>query len=174
MQKSDFSRFDPDGFQNPRKGELLMRNNLIKLTVAVLCMAFVFTGCAHRPPQPVSDDAYPTVPFAKIVNPAFAYDYGNQWVRFDAQFVNVMDNFIGLPIEYQDGNWIRVIIQDDSYKQSFHSVISKHESDIVFNLKPLDRIEVFAYLLPVTLSTKSRKQPGILVEACKIKAKKTH
>ena len=91
---------------------------------------------------PANDSLYETVP-SKIANPVFFNDYANKWVHFKTAFVVTFASLEDLPKEYQK-DCVRIITMETS-DLSFTVIVPKSKSDIVFDLKAMDPIEIFGY-----------------------------
>jgi hypothetical protein len=92
---------------------------------------------------PANDSLYETVPIKKMVNPVFFNDYANKWVHFKTGFAITMASLEDLPKEYQK-DYVRIITMETA-DLSFTIIVPKSKSDIVFDLKAMDPIEIFGY-----------------------------
>lgn len=118
---------------------------------------------------PTSDDAYTQLPFKKIINPAFAEEAEGKWVSCKARFRSIHGtNLMSLlPSEYQkDYVGFMICDVDDVTAITTWVVIPKSKSDVIFELKTGDVIDLFAYLVSIKTL---RGQPSVLFEVEKVK-----
>jgi len=102
-------------------------------------------NCTNTPVQDVS--------FRQLIQPAFAKDFAGKLVRFEAEFVGIINTVADLPSEYTQ-DYIRIMLTDNSNTNSYGNVvIPKDKSGPVFNLKPLQTIKIVACTVLVTETT---------------------
>lgn len=122
-----------------------------QLTILVLSILLLVSVCAMQGlSTPPSEDSYISIPFKKVVNPAFHDEVKSKSIRTTVTFFGVRSGVMDLPTEYKQG-WVRLFLmdQDDQTVSTDIAVIQKDKSDLVFELKRGDRIEIIAYLVPV-------------------------
>jgi hypothetical protein len=126
-----------------------------------------------RPTQaPARAEEYTSLPFKKVINPAFADEVAGKWIRCRVVFQRVLARVIDLPGEYKK-DWVRIMVGDaelGSQAMTMYVVVPKSKSDEVFDLKQGDEIELFAYLVPVRgfSGITGRGQSGVLFQVEKI------
>ena len=116
---------------------------IILLAIVGLSSAFAQKNKNVIIAPPANDSLYENVPIKKMVNPVFYNDYANKWVHFKTGFVFTMASLEDLPKEYQK-DYVRIITMETA-DLSFTVIVPKSKSDIVFDLKSMDPIEIFGY-----------------------------
>jgi hypothetical protein len=103
---------------------------------------------------PKTDDDYVRVTFKKAINPAFTDDFARKWVRFKARYMTQIEVVMDLPNEYQ--KYVRIMVGDtgDRSAATRDVVIPKEKSDVVFELQRGENVELFAYAVPVTRTSR--------------------
>jgi hypothetical protein len=103
------------------------------------------------------------VSFRQLIQPAFAKDFAGKLVRFEAKFVNIVNNVADLPSEYTQ-DYIRIVLYDNSMtSSSINVVIPKDKSGSVFNLKPGQTIKIVACTVLLTETTVAGGQSNELL-----------
>lgn len=129
-----------------------MQRKTFKMVVLLAIMAMIGSACTMpitRSAPPARSD-YVSLPFKKVINPAFIDEVENKWLKCEVSFSMVMSNVMGLPREYRN-NYVRIMVTDpgDITAITASVVVPKEKSDIVFDLKMGDIIEIFAYAQPL-------------------------
>ena len=143
--------------------------------VTMLLLVVIFFSCSSSTVMktpPATDDGYTLLPFKKVINPAFAEEGANKWIRCKVKFMNINTVVMDLPAKYRK-DFVRIMVTDpnDMTSISMRVVIPKSKSDLVFELKMQDTIELFAYLVPITSTSavSGRSQSNILFEVAKLR-----
>jgi len=96
---------------------------------------------------------YIEIPFKKIISPAFADENQGRWVHFKAKFLmlNPAAYTSIIPVEYRT-NYVGITLVDveDVTATTYYCSIPKDKSDIIFELKTNEIIEIWAHLIPLT------------------------
>lgn len=158
-------------------------NRFNPLILIVLCV-FLLTSCLQthdffsRPSapttlRPASEAEYTSMPFKKAINPAFADEVSGKWIRSNVKFDRIFNVVSDLPLEYRKG-FVRIMVVDaeEDSGSSFSNdlVMAKNISDILFNLKTRQKIEIFAYLQPIiTRSVNGAVTKGVLFRIERVK-----
>ncbi|MDP8286808.1 MAG: hypothetical protein RAP03_09020 [Candidatus Electryonea clarkiae] len=151
--------------------------NKIKLIIVTLLLTAFVASCVTsgvksvKVTPPSSDDGYTNIPFKKAINPAFTTDVANKWIRCKVQFWGQMDQVTDLPAKYRK-DYVRFGVSgiDGPPPIAGNVVIPKAKSDLVFELKQQEIIEIFAYIVPLssTSAITGRSQSDVLFVVEKI------
>jgi hypothetical protein len=127
-----------------------MKNSLI-----FFLLFFLFIDCSPKmavtkTKTVESEKEYINIPFKKIISPAFASENNGKWVQFKAKFsmLSPATSVALFPIEYRT-KYVGLMIGDvdDPMAYAWQCAISKDKSDIAFELKQGDLIEIWAHLV---------------------------
>jgi hypothetical protein len=147
-----------------------MKRRYYLMVMLMVCIIVGLGACATmgptRPPKPADDSGYTKLSFAKAINPAFVDEVANKYIRFTAKFLGQNTMVLMLPSEYQSG-WVSIMVEG-AVMQQF--VVPKDKSDIVFELKQGDLVEIFAFVKPLEMRTGlGGKQSNVLFEIIEMK-----
>lgn len=129
-----------------------MQRKTFKMVVLLAIMATIGSACTMpitRSAPPAQSD-YVSLPFKKVINPAFIDEVENKWLKSEVSFYSVINQVMDLPREYRN-NYVRIWVMDteDATASTRSVVVPKEKSDVVFDLKTGDIIEIFAYAQPL-------------------------
>lgn len=129
-----------------------MQRKAFKMVVLLTIIAMIGSACTMqitRSTPPARSD-YVSLPFKKVINPAFIDEVENKWFKSEVRFYMVINQVMDLPREYRN-DYVRIMVMDPegSSAGTRSVVVPKEESDIVFDLKIGDIIEIFAYAQPL-------------------------
>jgi hypothetical protein len=136
----------------------------LAMLVAVPLLALVLAGCTTNfGGAPVVDSTPIDASLAKIAQPAFASDFANRTVRFEATFFSTFAAVVDLPSEYKEG-YVRIMVDDQGTFVN-NIVVPKDRADVLFTLKQGQRIRIaaFAQMTVLTALTGSQAQQLLLV-----------
>ena len=178
-----------------------MKKNMGKFIILIILIVGSASSCAFRgvntassepvesvapkpassiPVAPSNEQGYTNLPFAKIINPAFADDVANKWVRLNVAFVEIVNTVMDLPPVYQTG-YVRLMLADphNTTNATIDALIPKSKSDPFFGLHPTTTkagiwypgIKIWAYLVPEikdsAVSGRAQKSILIIIEKAK-------
>lgn len=125
---------------------------VMRSLLVLIAISAAITGCIERVrvPAPPAERSYVSMPFKKVINPAFIDEVQHKWLHVEVLFRHAMTAVTDLPPEYRD-KYVRFAVSDpdDQMAQMPNVVIPKAKSDPVFSLKWGDRIEMFVYAQPL-------------------------
>ena len=136
-----------------------MKKQRIAFATILFLSVGIFSGCGtierlqeqsvSKPPMPAGESQFTNLPFAKAVNPAFQSEVANKWIHLTGAFVMLLNTVVDLPAEYKNG-YVRFYVMDPENPSavSMNFLIVKANSDIVFDLKRGDIIDIWAYVVP--------------------------
>ena len=132
------------------------------------------------PAAPSNEQGYTNLPFAKIINPAFADDVANKWVRLNAGFVGIANSVMDLPPKYQTGYVRLELIDRNTWNTTVNALIPKSKSDPFFAIHTTSTkagvwypdLKIWAYLVPTiegsAISGGEQNSILIIIEKAKI------
>jgi len=139
-------------------------------------MALVYalvSGCSSLgsskpdPMAPIQDVSY-----KQLIQPAFANDFANKRVRFDAAFFATMNLVMDLPSKYQDQVRIHLCSSSNPPQCSnpyYDVLIAKEKSTPIFDIRQGANVRITALAVPIkaiaALSGGSSKKLLLLVES---------
>ena len=113
-------------------------------------------------------------PLVQLIQPAFADQYANKVVQFDARYMSTMPMVMDLPSKYRS-DYVRIMVSDVNNPAAFcnNLVIPKADSNVVFTLQPQALITVVAKAIPVktTAAMTGSSQSNLLFEVQSITPK---
>ena len=100
------------------------------------------------------DSVYIDIPFKKVINDAFASENENRKIKIKTRFGLIHSSSVNSKMPYNFRNnsgFVGFVLRDydDKVTQYIFCTIAKDKSDIIFNLKYLDPIIIWAQLVPL-------------------------
>lgn len=126
--------------------------NILLLCIVTSLLGSMF-GCSGAPvaaikDTPVLKTEFTELPFRKIINPAFADEVAGKYAKFTAKFNSIDSDPRYVHSQDRAGRVVFSMVDKDSTSDShLFNTIPKNKSDILFELKNLETIEVYAHLL---------------------------